>query len=98
MDDLKVSPGYSSIEGEFEASLRRAFVDKEADYVVIYSRRQRFQIEAAGFAIEKGWLEEEFVELDEQSSEFRYSLTEKGKEHFAPDFKIKEVVERFDRR
>ena len=67
---------------ELEAALRRAFVDNKADFVCIFSRRSRFLIESAQLGMEQGWLSEEFVELDEQSSELRYRLTQKGREHF----------------
>ena len=78
----KKSDGYETIEQEFEASLRRAFVNGKADYVVLYSRRQLFLGESAMYGEQRGWLEGKFIELDEQSSEIRYRLTDKGKQHF----------------
>jgi hypothetical protein len=67
---------------KYEASLRRAFVDHYADYIVITSRRERFQIESASYGIEQGWLSGYMDERDEQSSAWILRLTEKGKEHF----------------
>lgn len=67
---------------EYESALRRAFVDKRADYIVITSRRERFQIEAVNFGIEQGWLKGEWDESDEQSSAFVCRLTDSGKQHF----------------
>ena len=77
-----ISPGYDTIEQEFEASLRRAFVDGKADYIVLYSRRHKFRYESAAYGALQGWLDEEFIEVDEQSSELHYRLTEDGKKHF----------------
>lgn len=83
MSTLSVSPGYQTIEEEFEASLRKAFVDKRMPRIAIYSRRQQFQFESAAFGEEKGWLRQlGLVQLDEQSSEFQYELTAYGKRHF----------------
>lgn len=86
MSTLSVSPGYVNIEEEFEASLCHAFAPDEcgrvADYLAVYSRRQRFQWECAEYGVKQGWLTGEFVELDEQSSEIRYRLTDTGKAHF----------------
>lgn len=82
MSDLKISAGYNTIEEEFEDSLRRSFVNNFADYIVIYDKRHRFLFESAAYGERLGWLSSEFVELDEQSSEMRYRLTEAGKKHF----------------
>jgi hypothetical protein len=76
------SKGYSDIETEFEASLRRAFVEHHADFIMIDSRRHVFLIESAAYGVERGWLTEKFIELDEQSSQLRYRLTAAGKRHF----------------
>jgi hypothetical protein len=83
MSELKVSPGYAKIEEEFEASLKRAFVDHEADYIVLYDKRQRFLFESVAYGQEKGWLGSiEEHEFDEQDTEWRIRLTDAGKEHF----------------
>jgi hypothetical protein len=80
---LTVSAGYKTIEEEFEASLRRAFVDHKCDYIVLYDRRQQFLFESAAYGQEKGWLTAiEEVELDEQSTEWRLRLTPEGRQHF----------------
>lgn len=83
MSDLKISPGYDTIEQEFEASLRRAFVDGKADYIVLYDRRQRFLWESANYGMIQGWLTDgQLLQLDEQSSEVRFRLTPEGRKHF----------------
>lgn len=82
MTKLMPSEGYSTIEQEFEARTAKAF-RAGADYIYIDSRRQRFQLEAAEFCVENGWLTNpEFVEIDEQYAQQRYRLTEIGKEHW----------------
>jgi hypothetical protein len=82
MSDLLPSEGYETIEQEFEARLRKAFVDGHADFVRVDSRRQRFQLESMAWAEEKGWMKTELKELDEQSSEYRGRLTPEGRKHF----------------
>ena len=67
---------------ELEGALKRAFVDHRADFVIIDSRRQQFLIASAQLGKDNGWLFEEFVQYDEQSSALHYRLTDKGKEHF----------------
>jgi hypothetical protein len=82
MVELKVSPGFNTIEEEFEASLRKAFVDCKAKKIIIDSRHKHFQLASANFGIEKGWLEGTLVEYDEQSSAYEFRLTEVGKKYF----------------
>ena len=67
---------------ELEDAIRRAFCDRRCDYIAIYDRRNRFLFESATLGVANGWLHEEFIEFDEQSSELRYRLTEVGKTHF----------------
>lgn len=51
-----------------------------ADFLCIYSKRQRVQMEMIRLCQTEGWLDDgEFVELDSQSSEYRYRLTGKGR-------------------
>lgn len=66
---------------EYESSLRRAFVDHRADYIVLTSRRQQFQAEAMNYGIEQGWLKGKWDERDEQSTAFVCRLTPKGRKH-----------------
>lgn len=80
--DLKLSSGYETIEEEFEASLRRAFVDGKADYVAIYSRREQFLLESANYGVERGWLTGKLEQQDEQSSRYCFRLTDEGRAHF----------------
>jgi hypothetical protein len=67
---------------EYEAALRRAFVDGRADYIIITSRREQFQIEAANFGVYKGWLRGEWETWDEQSTAWVCRLTLEGRKHF----------------
>ena len=67
---------------EYEAALRRAFVDGRADYIVITSRREQFQIEAANFGLDLGWLRGEWDTRDEQSTAWVLRLTSEGRKHF----------------
>jgi uncharacterized protein YbdZ (MbtH family) len=67
---------------EYEAALRRAFVEHHADFVVITSRREQFQIEATNYGIDQGWFTGEMDTRDEQSSAWVCRLTDKGREHF----------------
>lgn len=65
---------------EWGLALQRAFVDSGADFIVLYDRRQKFLIDSAQFGEAMGWLYCEVVETGSQSTEWRYRLTEKGKE------------------
>lgn len=67
---------------ELEAALRRAFVDRRWTTVVITSRREQFQIKSVNYGIDKGWLEGEMNEADEQSSFYEAWLTPEGRKHF----------------
>ena len=68
---------------ELEASLKRAFVDHEADFIILESRREQFQLESAAYGQKQGWLGPiQEVGPDEQSLVWTLRLTEKGKEHF----------------
>lgn len=70
------------LPSELEDVLKRAFVDNRADYIVISSRRQRFQIESANYGIDKGWLKGEWDDSDEQSTLLICRLTKSGRKHF----------------
>lgn len=69
-------------EAEYEAALKRAFVDRRADYIVITSRREQFQAESANYGIDQGWLSGEWDDRDEQSTAFVCRLTPEGRKHF----------------
>ena len=69
-------------DDELEEALKRAFVVGKASYIILDDRRERFLIESAILGVEKGWLTEEFVEIEEQYSQLRYHLTDGGKRHF----------------
>jgi uncharacterized protein YbdZ (MbtH family) len=67
---------------EYESALRRAFVERRADFIVITSRHEQFQIESANFGVDQGWLKSEMDTRDEQSSAWVCRLTDKGREYF----------------
>jgi hypothetical protein len=71
-----------SEEQEYEASLRRAFVDRRADFIIIDDRRQRFLIDGAAYGERMGWLKFEAYDIDTQSTQWHYRLTPKGRKHF----------------
>jgi hypothetical protein len=83
MSDLTVSPGYATIEEEFEASLRRAFVDHEFTSIMVDDKRQRFRIESMWYGEERGWLHVELIDnAEQQYSYYEGTLTDTGKKHF----------------
>lgn len=69
---------------EFEASLRRAFVDAKMDSVCLDGQSGRFLWATAGYALKMGW----FAEPSETGSDYEqytgyvFRLTDKGKSHF----------------
>lgn len=69
-------------EDELEAALKRAFVERKADFIIVDNRFEQFLIESAILGREKGWLTEKFVEVDEQYSQYQYRLTDEGRKHF----------------
>lgn len=75
-------PPYQTIQEEFEARTRKAFVEGGAKEVWIYSRREGFRLAMCSYCIEQGWMDGELVQIDSQSSGQRYWLTDKGKKHF----------------
>lgn len=81
--ESKPSEGYATIEAEFEATLRRAFVDRHADFIRLFDRRETYLWESVRYGRQQGWLDDgELVQMDEQSSEARFRLTAKGRKHF----------------
>ena len=78
--------------GELEASLKRAFLDGKADYVIIDGQvlQNRFLRESTQYGINKGWLERgEDIDEDNvlgqgmgQYLAYTYRLTDKGRNHF----------------
>ena len=79
-------------EEEFEASLRRAFVDRGADYIQVdgHDLRNEFLRKSLRYGIDEGWLQRG-KDLDEddilgsgegQSLAYTYRLTDKGKRVF----------------
>lgn len=71
---------------ELEASLRRAFVDQRADFIILDSAHQKFLIESALFGFNQGWLTEKVNEPppwpSQDGASIEYRLTEAGRKHF----------------
>ena len=65
-----------------EDMLRRAFVDRRADYIVVTSRREQAQLEAVWYGEQRGWLDCEADAADEQCTAVVCRLTTAGREHF----------------
>jgi hypothetical protein len=69
-----------TIEDARAALVRANRSGQRFDYITIYDRREAWLWKAAEIAVEHGWLEPgRLVELDEQSSELRYYVTEAGR-------------------
>ena len=80
---------------DLEASLKRAFVDNIADYIIMdgHQMRNEFLRDAIAYGLEKGWLHRS-KDIDEDESlgkgfgqyfAYTYRLTDEGKKHFAID-------------
>jgi hypothetical protein len=69
-------------ETELEGSLRRAFVNHKADYVLMYRNSGQFLWDGVRLGVKNGWLEEKTVPIDDQETQVRYYLTATGKNHF----------------
>jgi hypothetical protein len=69
-----------------EASLKRAFVDHEADYIIVDNLHHRFLIASAQFGVAQGWLSEKLEEPppwpSQDGGQLEYRLTDEGKKHF----------------
>lgn len=77
------SPGYKSIEDEFEARLRRAFSQTPTpDFIYYDSRRQRFLAEGIAYGENMDWLQGRLQEIDDQYSRYEARLTAAGRRHF----------------
>jgi len=80
------------LEKEFEASLRRAFVDKKGKSIIVdgHTLRNKFLRECVHYGEGKGWLQRgEDIDEDDvlgpgvgQSLAYTYGLTDKGREYF----------------
>jgi hypothetical protein len=78
---------YHYLKSELEDSLRRAFANEEADYILVDGNtiRNEFLREGLHLAQSEGWLDNGEETGDEQYTAFKYRLTDKGKEHFGLD-------------
>ena len=73
---------------EYEQSLRRAFVDRRADFIVLDSCRtgQGFLAPAIAYCFDLGWLYcSQYDTSDEQSSIAQFRLTDAGKKFLGID-------------
>lgn len=69
-----------SIEEARAALVRANKSGRRFDFITIYDRREKWLWMAAEISVEQGWLKPgKLVELDEQSSELRYYLTDAGR-------------------
>jgi len=68
---------------DLEDSLRRAFVDGKADFILYdgHEARNEFLREGITLGLENGWLVGK-EKNEEQWTTIEYRLTEKGKEYF----------------
>ncbi|MDP4039772.1 MAG: hypothetical protein Q8P57_04300 [Candidatus Pacearchaeota archaeon] len=71
-------------EQDLEASLRRAFVDRKFESILVdaWELRNEFLKEGLSFGINKGWLKTENIIEESQYTAITYVLTDKGKEYF----------------
>jgi len=75
---------------EFEASIRRAFVDRGFQSIAFDDMRQTFLASAINYGIDRGWLssgaditdESPFEPGTEQYRAYTYHLTPEGREYF----------------
>lgn len=77
---------------DLEASLKRAFADGRADYIIMdgQTMRNQFLVDSVNYGIEKGWLKPgKDIDEDEvlgqglgQYFAYTYRLTEKGTKYF----------------
>ncbi len=77
-------------ENDLEDSLKRAFVDARADYIILDTRRNKFLIDGIQYGLDKGWLYKgEDIDEDKilgpglgQYFAHTFRLTDNGKEYF----------------
>lgn len=76
---------HAAEEPEWEASLRRAFVDKGMTYIGLDGWSGEFLVHAARYGRFKGWLDKgtEAGSDMEQYTELVFRLTDFGKQHFS---------------
>lgn len=73
-------------EKDLEAALRRAFVDRESDFIIFdgHEARNEFLRDGINYGLENEWVYGNEVE-EEQWTTIKYRLTDKGKKHFGLD-------------
>lgn len=71
-------------ESDLEASLKRAFVDGRADFIVFDGNisRNEFLTDGIEYGLSKGWLYKGETIDDGQWTTVRYRLSDQGKEYF----------------
>lgn len=77
---------------DLEASLKRAFADRRADFIIMdgQTMRNQFLVDSVNYGIGQGWLKPgEDIDEDKalgqglgQYFAYTYRLTEKGAKHF----------------
>ena len=71
-------------ENDLEAALKRAFVDKGFEAILIdgWIARNEFLNAGIHYGINQGWLKKDSEINESQYTAINYALTDKGKEHF----------------
>lgn len=67
-------------EHDYLVASVRAFRDGSCDFIIIDDRRKQFQIESSMLGVSLGLLTHEEIEINEQSTQWRFRLTELGKQ------------------
>jgi len=75
---LKVSDGYSCLEEEMEARLRKQFIAHKADFFFINFSSPEFLQATVAYGLKKGWLADGEAHLEG----IRYRLSPEGKKYF----------------
>ncbi|HLC78274.1 MAG TPA: hypothetical protein VJH92_04060 [Candidatus Nanoarchaeia archaeon] len=76
--------GKDYTEEDLEDSLRRAFVDRRGESILMdgHEARSEFKRDVVNYGIDKGWLRKERDINESQYTAMTYILTGKGKKHF----------------
>ncbi|HEB47319.1 MAG TPA: hypothetical protein ENI22_02515 [Candidatus Pacearchaeota archaeon] len=88
IDNLTEKKEYGN---ELEASIRRAFVDNRADFIVFdgHTMRNEFLRDSINYGLEQGLLRKGETIEEEQWTTIRYRLSDKGKKYFG-------IIENFE--
>ena len=85
--DMLVGKDYT--EQELEDALRRAFVDKGFESILMdgHEARSEFKRDSLEYGIGQGWLCQDEDINESQYTAMTYKLTDEGKKHFGLDLK-----------